>query len=166
MKINIAQAILNEGELFSDQYEGAFAGIEFLGDMFEFPQGARVSYDWRFDGDGVIVTGHFDASMKVRCARCTEAFLHPLGFEFAEYYKKQPEEGMYAYEGELIDLTQMIEDNIVINLPTRFLCKQDCLGLCSSCGQNLNEGACDCRHTGPQDSPFSELAKLYDDEEV
>lgn len=166
MTIDIAEAVRNEGEGFSSRYSGAFAGIEFLGETFEFPGGARVSCDWRYDGAGVIVSGRFDAGMTVRCARCTEEFMHTLGFDFAEYYKKQPEEGMYAYSGEILDLTQMLEDNVVINLPTRFLCKPDCKGLCSQCGARLDEGACGCPPAAEQDSPFSGLAKLYDDEEV
>ncbi len=166
MKIDIAQAVKSEGEAFSKQYRGEFAAIEFLGETYEFPGGTSVECEWRYDGEGVIVTGRFDADLKARCARCAEESVYTLGFDFAEYYKKQPEEGMYAYNGETIDLSQMLEDNVVINLPPRMLCDEGCEWLCSRCGKSLNEGACSCTPLEEKNSPFSKLAELYDDEEV
>lgn len=145
MKINIAEAVRCEGESFSADVSGPFDGIDFLGESYKFPAGAKVGANWRFDGRGVIVSGDFSADIAVRCARCLEEFVYRLGFNFAEYYKKQPEEGVYAYGGESIDLSQMLEDNVVINLPTRFICSEECKGLCGCCGTNLNENECGCK---------------------
>lgn len=165
MVINIAEAVIAVGEAFSAGFEQAFGGIEFLGETYEFPNGVSVSCEWRYDGEGVIVTGRFDSDIAVRCARCTEEFVYTIGFNFAEYYKKQPEEGTYAYQDDVIDLSQMLEDNVVINLPMRFLCKPDCKGLCIHCGKYLGE--CDCSpEAADVGGPFAGLAKLYDDEEV
>lgn len=144
MTIDIAEAVRSEGESFSAELSGAFKGIDYIGESFQFPGGAKVSVDWRYDGQGVIVSGSFSADIAVRCARCLDDFIYRLDFDFAEYYKKQPEEGMYAYGGDIIDLSQMLEDNVIINLPTRFICREDCKGLCSNCGTNLNEGKCGC----------------------
>ncbi len=166
MKIDIAEAVRNEGELFTSEYHGAFDGIDFLGERYEFPQGIRVRADYRFDGEGCIVTGRFDADATVNCARCLKAFLYSIGFDFAEYYKKQPEEGEYAYQDDTIELDQCLEDNVVLNLPTRFLCREDCKGLCSQCGKDLNEGECGCQPKVDPANPFFGLSKLYDDEEV
>ena len=166
MKIDIAEAVRSEGEQFSDAYSGAFESIDFLGEQFEFPEGVTVDLSWRYDGEGVIVSGRLDTDMRVRCARCLESFMCEIGFHFAEYYKKQPDEGEYAYSGETIDLSQMLEDNVVINLPTRFLCKSDCKGLCSRCGNNLNESACGCPPQAELSGPFAGLAGLHDHEEV
>ena len=166
MIIDIAEAVRSEGEQFSASYSGAFGSIDFLGERFSFPDGVTVDSHWNYDGEGIIVSGRFDAGIAVRCARCLESFVYEIGFDYAEYYKEQPEEGEYAYSGETIDLSQMLEDNVVINLPTRFLCEPDCKGLCSRCGKNLNEGACGCPPESEQESPFASLAGLHDHEEV
>jgi uncharacterized protein len=164
MKIDIADAVRNTGEEVTAEYHGAMPGIEFLGERYDFPDGVHVTAGWRYDGEGVIMTGHFMAESPVNCARCLETFAYNIGFDFAEYYKEQPEEGMYAYQGEMIDLTQMLEDNVVINLPTKLLCRQDCKGLCSRCGADLNAGSCSCLEA-EEANRFSGLSKLYDDDE-
>ncbi len=145
MTIDIAKAVRSEGELFSAELSGPFEEIDFVGESYKFPSDAKVNADWRYDGEGITVTGSFSADMLVRCARCLDEFLYRLDFDFAEYYKKQPQEGMYAYNGDTIDLSQMLEDNVVINLPTRFICSEECKGLCGRCGANLNEGECGCK---------------------
>ena len=44
----------------------------------------------------------------------------------------------------VIDLVNRVRDAIALELPLRVFCRQDCKGLCSTCGQNLNESDCDC----------------------
>ena len=160
MKIDIADAVRNTGEEFTSEYLGAFPEIEFLGERYEFPDGVHVTAGWRYDGEGIIVTGSFKAVTPVTCARCLAGFKYTIGFRFAEYYKKQPEEGTYAYQDEIIDLTPMLEDNVVVNLPTKLLCREDCKGLCSQCGADLNLGRCDCGTEMDSSNPFAELDRL------
>ena len=159
MKINIADAVKSMGEEFTAEYDGAFPEIEFLGERYEFPSGVHVAAGWRYDGEGIIVTGRFEAETPVTCARCLTDFTYTIGFKFAEYYKKQPEEGMYAYQDEIIDLIPMLEDNVVVNLPTKLLCYEDCKGLCSQCGADLNQGRCNCGTELDESSPFSVLSE-------
>lgn len=142
MIIDIAEAVCKEGELFFAKFNKPFASIEYLEEYYQFDSGVNVEASWRCDGVKINVTGSFDADVKVRCARCLDSFLYSLCFEFDEHFSKQPQEGMYEFGGDIIDLSQMIEDNIIINLPTRFLCNESCKGLCSHCGVNLNEGDC------------------------
>ena len=157
MKIDIADAVRNTGEEFTSEYHGAMSGIEFLGEQYDFPDGVHVTAGWRYDGEGIIVMGSFKAETPVNCARCLAGFKYTIGFSFAEYYKKQPEEGMYAYKDEIIDLCAMLEDNVVVNLPTKLLCREDCKGLCSQCGADLNLGCCSCDSEMESASPFAEL---------
>lgn len=166
MKINIVEALKNEDDVFTQSYNGTFARIDFLGEEHVFPREASVDANYQFDGEGVAVWGSFSADMRTPCARCLKEVLYTVEFDFTEYYKKQPEEGMYAYEGEIIDLTRMLEDNVVLNLPVKILCKESCKGLCNSCGKNLNEGECGCKKEIDETNPFYSLSKLYDDEEV
>lgn len=166
MRINIADALQSEGEAFAARYTGPMAPVEYGGESFPFPDGVVVEAEYRFDGEGVTVTGNFAASIPAECARCLKDLMHPISLRFAEYYSRKPEEGMYAFEGEEIDLDQMLGDNMVLNLPMRFLCRQDCKGLCPVCGKDVNEGACGCKPVVEESNPFYGLSKLYSDEEV
>lgn len=166
MKIDIAEAVRNEGEIYSAEYTGPFGSIDFLGERYVFSNPVRVNVDYFFNGEGIVVTGNLTAETEVACSRCLKKFLYTVDVKFAEYYKKQPEDGVYLYTGEQIELDQMLQDNIVINLPTKQLCKEDCKGLCSKCGCDLNEGNCSCEDDIDETNPFYGLSKLYDDEEV
>ena len=50
----------------------------------------------------------------------------------------------YALGSLVLLLYALLRDDILLELPTKFLCKPDCKGLCSQCGQNLNLGDCGC----------------------
>jgi uncharacterized protein len=63
---------------------------------------------------------------------------------------------IYYYQGEQLDLTPMLREQIILAAPMQPLCKEDCAGLCSKCGQNLNEGRCACEPEH-MNSPFRVL---------
>ena len=46
-----------------------------------------------------------------------------------------------------LDVDELVYSEILVNWPLRVLCKEDCKGICSICGKNLNHGTCDCDHT-------------------
>lgn len=51
-------------------------------------------------------------------------------------------EDYIVIEGDELDLDELIYSDIILLTPTKFLCKEDCKGLCPTCGKNLNEGDC------------------------
>jgi uncharacterized protein len=60
---------------------------------------------------------------------------------------------IYYYQGEHLDLTPMLREQIILAAPMQPLCKEDCAGLCPTCGQNLNDRRCACEPE-PMNSPF------------
>jgi uncharacterized protein len=60
---------------------------------------------------------------------------------------------LYYYQGEQLDLTPMLREQIILAAPMQPLCKEDCAGLCPRCGQNLNDRRCTCEPE-PMNSPF------------
>lgn len=63
-------------------------------------------------------------------------------------------------EGSLLDADQLVRDELVLALPSKVLCKEDCRGLCSICGKNLNEGSCSCEHDH-RDPRMAAIADLF-----
>jgi len=112
--------------------------------------------------DGVVVEGKIKALTQLDCSRCLEDYWQPLEINFTEMFTNHPvENASDTLEGRLpsdgsIDLTPIIRDYAVLDIPISQICKPDCKGLCPVCGANLNEG--DCGHR--QESIDPRLAGL------
>lgn len=107
-----------------------------------------------------IVSGQMQMQLNGSCAKCSEPAVHNMVVEFEERFEREldEEEDNYPYDDETLELTQMLTDNAILNLPGRILCKDDCKGLCGICGHNLNEGECGCKPVGK--NPFEVLRQL------
>ena len=109
-------------------------------------------------GTEVFLQGRLSASTTAICARCAEQFVdsNERSFryvlaprvldDFAGAGDLRDEDVEYSqYDGEVIDLSSPVREQLLLALPTRPLCAEDCRGLCPRCGVNLNLGACGCR---------------------
>jgi uncharacterized protein len=65
-------------------------------------------------------------------------------------------------ENQTIDVVQDAVDALLLAVPVKILCRESCMGLCPSCGRNLNEGACTCRSESA-DSRWDALKNLHFD---
>jgi uncharacterized protein len=63
------------------------------------------------------------------------------------------------FDGEVIEVDQLVAEQIFLALPVKVLCSEDCKGICPGCGANLNEEACRCRADRGQ-SPFEKLKSI------
>ncbi len=119
-------------------------------------------------GDGVFaLNGRLTAAYEGECARCLIPVQCRADVALKETYRPAaaPEEGevedSYRYEGYTVDILPAIRDNLVLALPQRLLCRDDCRGLCPICGANLNEKTCGCAEVGSSGgSPFDQLKNL------
>ena len=115
---------------------------------------------------GLIVQGDFSAEMPLECARCLSDFDHELDWEFTELYafkkKSVSESDLLLPEDQQIDLAPLIREYALLEIPINPICRPDCKGLCTVCGENLNE--VDCGHEDTtEESPFSGLKDLLDE---
>ncbi len=80
------------------------------------------------------------------CTRCLAETEREYALEVRELCEEDIEDG-YPVINDRIDLSKIVDDAVLMNLPVSFLCKEDCLGLCSECGANLNNGECKCKNS-------------------
>lgn len=66
------------------------------------------------------------------------------------------EDELYYYQGDHVDLTPMLREQIILSAPMQPLCREDCAGLCPTCGQNWNDRRCSCEPQ-PINNPFRVL---------
>ena len=102
-------------------------------------------------GDCLELEGRVSGSLELVCSRCLEPFQMDFDVDVFEIYTNHPEiaeadeyEETNLFNGDEIDLTPQILKQVFLEIPMKILCKPDCLGLCSQCGANLNQGECGC----------------------
>lgn len=136
-----------------------------------------VSYRFRlFRVGGMIeVLGHVSSRISLACGRCLESFDLPVDADFdltyADHLPEVEDEsdeeveltademGIVLLEGEEIDLTDQLVEQLLLSLPFQPICKESCKGLCPHCGTDLNKTQCSCSE--PQfDTRFAGLKKL------
>ena len=95
-------------------------------------------------------------SYKGQCDRCLEDISKTEEFTLVKQYDIKEIE---SSDKEGIDLEETVKEQILLNMPSKVLCKDDCLGLCPICGINLNKESCNCMDN--QINPkFAALEKL------
>lgn len=105
----------------------------------------EVSGNATYDNHMVNLKGNITGIIEAQCSRCLEPFDFPLNIEFDEFFSKlESDEEVYPFEEEIIDLKDMIVDNLILSVPLRFICSEECKGLCPECGINLNRHQCNC----------------------
>lgn len=98
-----------------------------------------------YDGEIVEVTGSVKTSINAICSRCLKNFEYFIDVEFEEEYSEnQGDEEYYPIKHNEINLKDMVIDNIMLSIPLKMLCDEDCKGLCPKCGCNLNDESCSC----------------------
>ena len=131
----------------------------------EKPLEAQVTY--YMAGDDLYVHGQFRTTLQGSCARCLSNFEHSLenDFEFVLAPSQPLEEqqeldaddlALSFFSGSEIDLEPLVSEQMILSLPTRALCRDECQGLCAKCGADRNGGDCGCE----QGSPDPRLAIL------
>lgn len=99
--------------------------------------------------EGIYLSGRLQSRLLQQCVRCLEDAIVPLTMEMDElfYYppNSAPPEAYVVGENGFIDLSPLARELAVLDMPIRPLCRPDCLGLCMTCGQDLNEGDCGCK---------------------
>jgi uncharacterized protein len=118
---------------------------------------ANVNGRVRLSGNEVFVNGHVDTRARVECDRCLQPVELPVNADFAldyvtgsEYESSaaaeltEAELSVSVFDGEAIDVDEIVKEQILLAVPTRMLCREDCKGICPECGTDRNTGDCEC----------------------
>jgi uncharacterized protein len=94
-------------------------------------------------GQGVYVQGSLIASLDLECVRCLTDFPQQLEAGIDELFTYPPDKAadpqLAISENALLDLTPLMREIFLLDQPIQPVCREDCLGLCAECGENLNE---------------------------
>jgi uncharacterized protein len=124
----------------------------------------------------IRVVGKFGGQFESRCARCLEPVTMRLGEDFDLLYRPLGVVKMAAdvaitdadteigyYQGEGLDLADVLKEQVLLAVPLRALCRDDCRGLCPQCGVNRNTIECHCseERSDPRWAALAEIKEKF-----
>ncbi|PZS28355.1 MAG: DNA-binding protein [Pseudonocardiales bacterium] len=141
-------------------------------ELIGVPAGAQLHLDLRLESvmEGVLVTGTVTAALEGECSRCLGPVTGEVVADVQELFaypdsttEETTEDGEVSrFEGDFLDLEPVVRDAVVLALPLVPLCREDCAGLCATCGERWDELPTDHLHEAA-DPRWAALAKLQDD---
>jgi uncharacterized protein len=122
---------------------------------------------------GILVQGTLTGGTQLACARCLDPVPVDLEVQVEEVFvptidmatgrsikPEEEDQALWIDEHHILDLTEVLRQDALLELPVHVLCKEDCRGLCPECGTNLNEASCDCKpDIDPRWSSLTDLLK-------
>ena len=170
MSLDVSKALKNPGQLYPFKSGVELEAMEVLSDPVHFVD-ISVEGEYLCTGDNRIsLKAEVNAVADTRCSRCLEPVSVPVKAEVDAIFDRQPDPDdpdLYSFEASTVELTDAVRDALLLELPLRILCAEDCKGLCPVCGINLNKGTCTCQEGAEVLNPFSALKNIVlNDEEV
>jgi uncharacterized protein len=134
---------------------GAFSARE--DDAFAIAAPVTLVFDVDKQKSQIRLAGRVSTTLQLACSRCLEPFAWPVDAAFDLRYQPsslnagegereivEDDLATAFYDDEVIDLEQLMGEQFYLSLPMKPLCREDCRGLCPSCGTNLNLSTCSC----------------------
>ncbi len=120
----------------------------------------------------IRIRGSLSVAIEVACDRCLEAVEFPVAKNFELFYQpagdyqgggeeelEEVDSEIAYYDGDRLDLNEILREVVLLALPMRFVCGDDCKGICPGCGKNRNQHVCDCQ-TEAGDDRWSKLREI------
>jgi uncharacterized protein len=149
LRMNVADLLRRPGSTRKVHLEVPLPGLENLSTRVDPDQ--PIAIDLRLESltGGIVASGHVRGRWRAVCSRCLTPIEADFDLPMREVFEEDPiEDETYPLRRDEIDLEQPIRDVVVPELPPIPLCTEDCLGLCATCGANLNEAPCECGSEG------------------
>jgi uncharacterized protein len=140
------------------EYRREMPAPEQLGlDMVGVLEGAPLVLTVRLESvtEGVLATGSVTGELRGECGRCLDEFTDALDVSFMELFayrdsatdETTDSDEVSRLKGDQLDLEPVVRDAVVLSLPLTPLCRPDCAGLCSECGERLDDLPADHSHS-------------------
>ena len=126
-------------------------------DRVQLVQPVQIKGNVNRTGNEVSVSGHVETRAQLECDRCLKPVELPVNADFALEYitgadyesssaaaLSEEEMSVSVFDGESIDVDEIVKEQILLALPARTLCREDCKGMCPECGMDRNAGDCNC----------------------
>ncbi|ABY94948.1 MULTISPECIES: YceD family protein [Thermoanaerobacter] len=145
MKIDLLKIKGQLGRSINIDYVEDIENIEFKGEEYKIVTPLHVKGTITAQKEGLLAELDITGSINAVCDRCLDEFIYNLDLKLREYVEESVDEEVDDSFYENFDLTTFVVHFVILSLPMKFLCKEDCKGLCPVCGTNLNHQTCSCK---------------------
>ena len=171
MRIDISEVISDD--FSSRDYELPIEMEELDFEGCVYPVSAKEPVSLHLVNKGrsrVAMEGSVRMSVLIPCSRCLKDVAVPFDFtsEMEMDFEKirsglsEDIEEFSFLDGSSLDVDRFVRNELIVRLPAKVLCKEDCAGICPVCGQDLNEGECGCDRT-PADLRMSAIRDIFNE---
>ncbi len=152
MLINLTDVFTSEGKVKKMSQTLDIDRVSYMGATYPVISKSDVSLTFTNIGTGqVLLEGDMALKVSIPCDRCLQdvevsidvTFSHELAAPSEENVQSEEEEQCFI-SGYDLDVETLMNNEILINMPVKVLCSEECKGICMVCGHNLNEGECGC----------------------
>ena len=145
---------------------------KFLGEEFVFDEPLTINGYIVNNTKSLELEATVTGKMSVHCARCNKPMTVDVSFPVSEILVRDDgemaqDEDVVVYSGTEVDLSEVITNSFLMNVSGKYLCSEDCKGICPHCGTNLNEHTCSCNNDiiDPRWEKLAEIMKNMSDTE-
>lgn len=164
MKLDLREIINIPDSKVEFDYSPDLTSLE-TGSVIKIKQDAHAVGDIRNIAGMLVFSAHLTVSVICECARCLKEVETVFELDISANLsdgEDSDDPDMFFLDGNLADVDEIIVNAFVLNTEQRFICSEDCKGLCPKCGADLNVAPCDCREE--LDPRLAVLGQLLENE--
>lgn len=162
MIIDLKRIFVNENSSLPIEYLLDMGDVDFSG-VYPLKKPVEINGSVTNKASLVELSADITYVFEAPCDRCGAytAKRHTLQIQksLAPSIEGEESDSILLVPDMKLDLSELVYSEVIVSLPMKHLCKEDCKGICSKCGKNLNEGKCDCpeKEIDPRLSALAEL---------
>ena len=170
MQINLDKLIRREIDKIDLNFSQKIDTINYCDNSYKLTSPINVNGKVSNTNKGLYLDIDVDFTILDNCARCLDEVEVPIEYSIEGFLVKEgfdedefEEDDAFIYDGQELNLIDIIEQTLDFNIPARILCNDDCQGLCHECGANLNKQECSCSENANDEEIIDpRFAKLKD----
>lgn len=155
MFINLTEVLTSEDKVLSIQAEADMTEVSVGGEGFKILEKPPICLTFSNIGKGkALVEGQAGIRVAMNCDRCLKSVEEEMMLRFSrevhapdavpEQAEEDGSDDQSFMDGYQMNVEDLLNNEIIINWPSKVLCRPDCKGICIQCGKDLNTGACEC----------------------
>lgn len=167
MRLNLKDIIHVPGAVLPFTFELDLSELSFGGEQ-PIQEPVKVTGQVRNMAGALVFTAQAETTLHLHCDRCTKPFQRRKTIRFetllaTELAGEDEQEDIVLLEGNELDAGALMSETFVLEMDSKNLCTEDCKGLCSGCGADLNVEPCRCKKEG--DPRLAALGKFFEQAE-
>ena len=170
MQINLDKLIRREIDKIDLNFSQKIDTINYCDNSYKLTSPINVNGKVSNTNKGLYLDIDVDFTILDNCARCLDEVEVPIEYSIEGFLVKEgfdedefEEDDAFIYDGQELNLVDIIEQTLDFNIPARILCNEECQGLCHECGANLNKQECSCSENANDEEIIDpRFAKLKD----